>query len=101
MKLAERLGGPHEWGYRDIIDGKFIADNAPFEAATEIEQLRSALKEADEMLSQVRGIPTECIERDASRKAAPCNAVWCAEYDDCMVARTERRAAALTGKPTP
>ncbi len=34
--LVERLEGPHEWGYRDIADGGFVADDTPYEAATEI-----------------------------------------------------------------
>lgn len=36
-------GGPHEWGYRDITDGTFIADNAPFEMAGTLEAIRQAL----------------------------------------------------------
>ena len=28
-----RSGGPHEWGYRDLADGTFIADPFPFQAA--------------------------------------------------------------------
>lgn len=38
-KLIERLlarvanGGPHEWGYRDLTTGEFIADDWPFEVA--------------------------------------------------------------------
>lgn len=38
--MLERLGGPHEWGYRDITDGTFIPDNTPFDAFAEIERLR-------------------------------------------------------------
>lgn len=41
-KLADierRLRGPHEWGYRCLAGGGFIEDNAPFEAAAEIEQM--------------------------------------------------------------
>lgn len=31
--LVERLYGPHEWGYRDPVEGGFIEDGTPFEAA--------------------------------------------------------------------
>lgn len=31
--LVERLYGPHEWGYRDPVEGGFIEDATPFEAA--------------------------------------------------------------------
>ncbi len=42
--LAELLagGGPHEWGYRDPTDGTFIADNAPFELANRLEEIRQS-----------------------------------------------------------
>lgn len=36
-------GGPHEWGYRDLADGTFIADGTPFEMAERLETLRQAL----------------------------------------------------------
>lgn len=47
MNITERLGGPHEWGYRDPTDGRFISDNAPFEGADEIERLRAPFKHVD------------------------------------------------------
>lgn len=33
MDITERLRGPHEWGYRCLADGGFVADPAPSEAA--------------------------------------------------------------------
>lgn len=43
MDLVERLLGPHEWGYRDLADGQFVRDCAPFEGGSEIARLRSRL----------------------------------------------------------
>ena len=40
MDIVERLAGPHEWGYRDPVEGGFILDPTPFDAAAEIERLR-------------------------------------------------------------
>jgi hypothetical protein len=37
--IKGRLSGPHEWGYRCLTEGTFIADNAPFEAADHITAL--------------------------------------------------------------
>jgi hypothetical protein len=28
--LWDNVAGPHEWGYRDVTDGTFIEDDAPF-----------------------------------------------------------------------
>lgn len=45
--LVERLNGPHEWGYRDPVEGGWIEDLSPFEAAsyiTELEGRERALK---------------------------------------------------------
>jgi hypothetical protein len=43
-KLVEHLHGPHEWGYRDPVEGGFIEDHTPFHAADAIEALRVKLK---------------------------------------------------------
>lgn len=40
IKVLPRLSGPHEWGYRDPTDGKFVPDDTPFSVAN---ALRSAL----------------------------------------------------------
>lgn len=32
-------GGPHEWGYRCLVSGTFIADDWPFKAADELDRL--------------------------------------------------------------
>lgn len=40
-KLAHDLQQPHEWGYRDVVDGRFIVDSRPFDAASVIETLRA------------------------------------------------------------
>lgn len=51
--LVERLYGPHEWGYRDPVEGGFIEDGTPFEAAdalsraTDEEGLARVLHEAE------------------------------------------------------
>lgn len=67
----------------------------PDARAAALEEARKALQEVHQMLSMVKGIPTECIERDRTRRAAVCNEPWCLEYDDCMVKRTEKRQAAI------
>lgn len=38
-ELIANLNGPHEWGYRDPVEGGFIEDNAPFRAADRLEAL--------------------------------------------------------------
>lgn len=38
--LIESVEGPHEWGYRDLTDGTFIADDAPFNLAQRIREGR-------------------------------------------------------------
>jgi hypothetical protein len=40
-ELVDNLAGPHEWGYRDVTDGTFIPDAAPFKAAARIKQLEA------------------------------------------------------------
>lgn len=37
MTPAERLLGPHEWGYRDLAEGGFISDDAPFDIGEKLE----------------------------------------------------------------
>lgn len=65
-------------------------------AAKEIEELRSLLTGAEELLSNVRGMPTECPEE----KDAPCGSAWCANVDECMVGRAKRAQEVLTlGRP--
>ena len=39
--LIERLNGPHEWGYRDPVEGGFIADMSPFEASDRLSELEA------------------------------------------------------------
>ncbi len=31
LEMAD--GGPHEWGYRELVDGTFISDDWPFRVA--------------------------------------------------------------------
>lgn len=50
LPIRERLSGPHEWGYRCLVGGGFIADGAPFEAGGLISDLLGALEEAIELL---------------------------------------------------
>lgn len=38
--LLENLENPHEWGYRDPVDGNFVEDNAPYKAAEELRLYR-------------------------------------------------------------
>ena len=55
--LIERLNGPHEWGYRDPVEGGFIADMSPFEASdrlSELEAERPAVVVPSEVLEQAR-----------------------------------------------
>ena len=33
-EMRKKLDGPHEWGYRCVIEGTFISDPAPFDAAS-------------------------------------------------------------------
>lgn len=37
----EAVEGPHEWGYRDLTDGSFIADDAPFNLAQRVRESTS------------------------------------------------------------
>jgi hypothetical protein len=53
MKLTDRLSGPYKWGYRDVTDGAFIVDNAPYEAAAEIGRLQAALTLERERCAQL------------------------------------------------
>jgi hypothetical protein len=39
--LLTNLAGPHEWGYRDVTDGVFVSDAAPYEAAELLAALRA------------------------------------------------------------
>lgn len=39
--ITQTLMGPHEWGYRDPVEGGFIEDPAPFAAAELISYLRA------------------------------------------------------------
>ena len=55
--LIERLNGPQEWGYRDPVEGGFIADMSPFEASdrlSELEAERPAVVVPSEVLEQAR-----------------------------------------------
>lgn len=42
--LLGNLEGPHEWGYRDPVEGGFVEDLAPFAAATKIRELEAQVK---------------------------------------------------------
>lgn len=50
--LIDRLSSPQEWGYRDPVDGKFIDDDSPCDAAAVIiiqtEEIERLTKERDE-----------------------------------------------------
>ena len=37
--LLDNVLGPHEWGYRDPVEGGFIADSAPFDLAETVEEM--------------------------------------------------------------
>lgn len=65
--VCERLLGPHEWGYRCPVEGGFIEDTFPFEAAAvlkrqadEINRLRHALVEAG---MHIKISPGACEDR--------------------------------------
>ena len=50
--LIENCAGPHEWGYRDLAEGGFISDDAPFRAsevlASQTEEITRLRREAHE-----------------------------------------------------
>lgn len=61
--MIRRLMGPHEWGYRDITDGSFAADDAPFEAAA---LLRAPTQ------AEVEAINLDAIARRCARGVRGC-----------------------------
>ena len=61
-KVVEHLYGPHEWGYRDIVVGGFVADEKPYRAADTITAL-IALATAQQ--SQIAGLTKELKEETA------------------------------------
>lgn len=63
MNIIDHLSGPHEWGYRDIAEGGFIEDRAPFEAAEVMRDLLEALEGAAALVEEL--IP------DEARKSLP------------------------------
>lgn len=48
--IVDHLYGPHEWGYRDPVEGGFIEDNRPFKAAVTITDLTRKLEIATQVL---------------------------------------------------
>jgi hypothetical protein len=46
-------GGPHEWGYRDVTDGTFVADDWPFKIAGTLPAIFDALDEAARIRERV------------------------------------------------
>lgn len=56
-RLAECLHGPHEWGYRDPVEGGFIEDDRPYRASEALYAL----------LSEIEGLKAERDEARAGR----------------------------------
>jgi len=57
IEAAGNLEGPHEWGYRDLADGTFISDCAPFAAAASLRsyaQDLSRIDAADDLLEALK-----------------------------------------------
>ena len=71
--LIERLNGPHEWGYRDPVEGGFIADMSPFEASDRLSEL-----EAER--------PAVVVPREAK--------LWADSVGYCSATRYEERTTA-------
>lgn len=71
--MIDRLCGPHEWGYRDPVEGGFVEDLTPFDAGHEITRLTAEnerLREALEWYAeQVAGCRKITPEGNASRAA--------------------------------
>jgi hypothetical protein len=44
MDITQALMGPHEWGYRDPVEGGWIDDSTPFAAAELIAYLREQVE---------------------------------------------------------
>ena len=74
--LIERLNGPHEWGYRDPVEGGFIADMSPFEASDRLSELEAerpavvvpmSAKMWAESVLNLRGAINATCEREAAR----------------------------------
>lgn len=42
--IARLEGGPHEWDYRDPVEGGFIEDSTPFEAAQALRALQQEVE---------------------------------------------------------
>lgn len=70
MDITEALMGPHEWGYRDPVEGGFVADGTPFAAAELITHLRA-----------------ECARAKAD--AELCAAEWTKEIEHSNALRAE------------
>jgi hypothetical protein len=84
-----RSGGPHEWGYRDLADGRFVADPFPFQAA--------------QVLASMTPEPAQPAESPEAREFASVvvQAVEDAANDDCKPSEAvERILAASTARPT-
>lgn len=58
-------GGPHEWGYRDPVEGGFIADSWPFDVAAALPTLLDEL----ERLQKENGAIREALAGIADRAA--------------------------------
>ena len=71
--LIERLNGPQEWGYRDPVEGGFIADMSPFEASDRLSEL-----EAER--------PAVVVPREAK--------LWADSVGYCSATRYEERTTA-------
>lgn len=57
--IRSRLGGPHEWGYRDPVEGGFIEDRTPFEAEDLISELLEALRDIERIARARHGSELE------------------------------------------
>lgn len=66
-ELVEHLSGPHEWGYRDLAEGGFIEDRAPFKAADTITSLQATVSRLEAALTFYADAWTQ--EVDAERTA--------------------------------
>jgi predicted HAD superfamily Cof-like phosphohydrolase len=67
--LLENLEGPHEWGYRDPVEGGFIEDLAPFKGAERIRELEKQLADAKEEIAQLQSPDLEKLRYAVDRSA--------------------------------
>lgn len=55
VALAERLFGPHEWGYRCPVEGGFITDSAPYIAAETLSEKDATIQAQAARIAELEG----------------------------------------------